>query len=505
MDPPVSAVAEETSRSLAQSSVRGFLWSTLAWGSNRIIILGLTLVLARLLAPQDFGLVTAALTIITMLDAALDLGVGASVVADQERGITRRIRTAFTLNVTISAAIAATGVALSPLIAAVFDSSRHAGLFALIFLYPLLRGAGQVNDAVLKRDLRFRRRTVIDLLRALVRVGVSIPLALTVGGAMSIAAGIIVSELLAMLLLWILVPIKPAFRLARADISHLLRFGGLVTVIRILGSFRGAFDYFIVGSLISTTALGFYGMAYKLPELIIENVLWIVSAVALSAYSRARTVGHDVLLGAMIRATRLLSLYGLAAGTVLAVVARDAVPVLFSPQWSDAIVPMMLISLSLGVMSISWGSGDVFLALGRSGTLIKLELPATALMITAFLFSAQYGLIGVASVHLIFNILHCTARMILVRHITRVTGRSLLSAIAPAVLVSMTTAVVGFGTSTLLPRAELSSLLILSTVCAVTVVGTAMLFARPAVLEVIDMVGLHQKRSATIPADPGPA
>jgi hypothetical protein len=165
----------------------------------------------------------------------------------------------------------------------------------------------------------------------------------------------------------------------------------------------------------------------------------------------------------------------------------------------------MLISLSLGVMSISWGSGDVFLALGRSGTLIKLELPATALMITAFLFAAQYGLIGVASVHLIFNILHCTARMILVRHITKVTGRSLLLAIAPAVLVSMTTAAVGFGTSTLLPRGELSSLLILSTVCAMTVVGTALLFARPAVVEVIEMVGLHRRRSATIPADPGPA
>ena len=100
------------------SAVGGFLWTTLAWGGNRVVIFVLTLVLARLLTPEDFGLVTAALTLIAMLDAALDLGVGAAVVADQERGISRRTRTAGTLNLIMSAVVAGVGIAASPLIAA---------------------------------------------------------------------------------------------------------------------------------------------------------------------------------------------------------------------------------------------------------------------------------------------------------------------------------------------------------------------------------------------------
>ena len=80
------------------------MWTTLAWTGNRLAILGLTLVLARLLTPEDFGVVTAALTIIAILDAALDLGVGAAVIAEQESGVTRRTRTAFTLNLVIAAA-----------------------------------------------------------------------------------------------------------------------------------------------------------------------------------------------------------------------------------------------------------------------------------------------------------------------------------------------------------------------------------------------------------------
>ncbi|MCJ8505908.1 oligosaccharide flippase family protein [Kocuria flava] len=486
MEPPL---AKETPRSLAKSSAHGFLWNGLAWGSNRIILLGLTLVLARILTPQDFGLVTAAVTIIAMLDAALDLGVGASVVADQQRGITHRIRTAFTLNVVVSTVVAATGALLSPLIAALFDAREHTGLFALIFLYPLFRGCAQVNDSVLKRDLRFRRRTVIGLLRAVVRVAVTLPLALTTGGAISIAIGIVVSEFVAMIVLWWLVPVRPTTRLDRSTVSGLLRFGGQVAVIRMLGSFRGYFDYFVVGAMISTTALGFYGMAYKLPELVIENTLWIFSGLALSAYSRARDVGQHVMHQAMLRATRLLALYGLAAGTALAVVSRDAVPVLFSEQWNQAVVPMMLISISLGVMSIAWASGDVFAAVGRPGTLIKLELPATVLMIVAFLFAADYGLIGVASVHLVFNVVHCLLRLILLHRLTKVPGRAVVGAVLPGILVAATTAVVGFGVRGLLPSGALSSLLILSAVCAVTVVGATLLFARPAVTDVRDALG----------------
>jgi PST family polysaccharide transporter len=104
--------------------------------------------------------------------------------------------------------------------------------------------------------------------------------------------------------------------------------------------------------VLGTTALGFYGIGYKLPELAIENVLWIFSAIALSAYARAYAVGSAALLDTMLKATRLLTLYGLAAGTALAVLARDAIPVLFSPQWTPAIVPAALIALSLGVAAI---------------------------------------------------------------------------------------------------------------------------------------------------------
>jgi lipopolysaccharide exporter len=463
--------------------VRGFLWTTLAWGCNRLAILGLTLLLARLLTPEDFGVVTAALTVIAMLDAALDLGVGAAVISDQESGISHRIRTAFTVNLAIAVLVAVAGALCSPLIAALFHARAQGSVFALIFLYPLFRGAGQVNDAVLKRDLRFRRRTSVDVVRAIVRVAVSIPMALTVGGAVSIATGIVAGELTAMALLWAMVPIRPYVRLDLATVRGLLSFGGQVTAIRVLGSFRSSVDYVVVGAALGATALGFYGMAYKLPELLIENVLWIFSAIALPAYSQARVAGHEALLAAMLRATRLLALYGLAIGTALCVLARDAVPVLFSERWTPAVIPTMIISLSLGIMAIAWASGDVFSAMGRPGVLLVLDVPATLLMTGAFLLAPRWGLVGVATVHLIFNCCYCVARLGLLKAVTRVSTRSLLTAVSPGLGVAAVTALAGFSVAVVLPSGRLLSLVILGAVCALAIAAGSLLFARGPVLD----------------------
>jgi lipopolysaccharide exporter len=461
------------------------LWTTLAWGCNRLAILGLTLLLARLLTPEDFGVVTAALTVIAMLDAALDLGVGAAVISDQESGITHRIRTASTVSLAIAVLIAIAGALSSSLIAALFHASSQSAVFALIFLYPLFRGAGQVNDAVLKRDLQFRRRTSVDVVRAVVRVAVSIPMALTVGGAVSIATGIVAGELAAMALLWVMVPIRPYVRLDQATVRGLLSFGGQVTAIRMLGSFRSSVDYLVVGAALGTAALGFYGMAYKLPELLIENVLWIFSAVALPAYSQARAAGHEILLSAMLRATRLLALYGLAIGTALCVLARDAVPVLFSERWTPAVIPTMIISLSLGIMAIAWASGDVFSAMGRPGMLLRLDVPATLLMTGAFLVAPRWGLVGVAGVHLIFNCCYCTARLGLLKAVTRVSTRSLLAAVLPGLGVAALTAAAGFGAATVLPSGRPLSLVVLGTICTLAIAAGSLLFARGPVLDAL--------------------
>jgi PST family polysaccharide transporter len=299
-----------------------------------------------------------------------------------------------------------------------FQSAPAAPIFAVDLPLPALPRRGQVNDAVLKRDLRFRSRTGVDLTRAAVRVAVSIPLALTVGGAVSIAAGIVASELVAMVLLWLLVPIRPELRPDRRTVRALLGFGGQVTVIRILGSLRSNLDYVAVGACAGHHRFGVLrnrlqaaraGDRERPVDLLRNRAVGVRPGVRRRFSSPAGhdaegdPAAHPVRVGRRDRPRR--------AGP-----RRD--PVLFSPQWTPAIVPAALIALSLGVAAIPWASGDVFSAVGRPGTLILLDVPATVLMAVAFVFAPRWGLVGVALVHLIFNLGYCVARLAVLHAVT---------------------------------------------------------------------------------------
>jgi lipopolysaccharide exporter len=485
---------------LAGGATRGFLWTMLSFGGNKFVILALTALLARLLLPEDFGLVTAGLTIITFFDAALDLGVGYALVYEQQRGIDERVRLASGLNLLLSASICAIGIACSPLIAALFGERGHTLLFATLFLYPLFRGASQVNDAVLKRDMMFRRRTIADLVRAGVRVAVSVPLALVGTGAWSIALGIIASEAACTILMWSLVPIRPDFRLRWSRVKSLVSFGGAVTGVRVLGSFRSSVDYLFVGSVLGASALGYYGMGYRLPELVIANVLWIFTTVAFPVYARAKAGGIERLSAAMLRATRLVALFGLAAGVMLAVLAPLAIPVVFSAEWNVAIVPMALVSLALGCQSIGWASGDVFSALGRPGLLLALDVPATIAVVVAFGVAAPHGIIAVAAVHIGFESVYAIIRVTMAIRVTGVSVGSMAMALGPGFATGAAVALVGLPLRSVLPTGSFWSLLVLVVACGSTAVAVGVLTARREVLGVIGSVRNRGAANSPAPA-----
>jgi lipopolysaccharide exporter len=142
---------------------------------------------------------------------------------------------------------------------------------------------------------------------------------------------------------------RPRFTVDRTAVRTLLSFGLAVVGVQALSVLSSNADYLAVGRILGPEDLGQYTIAYRLPELLIDNVYWIFSSVALPWYSRARTRSADSFKDTMLRALTMLTLFGFPMGTALALVARDAVPVLFSEQWRPAIGPMILLALSAGM------------------------------------------------------------------------------------------------------------------------------------------------------------
>jgi lipopolysaccharide exporter len=418
--------------SMRRSAVVSFLWAALSMGGGRILVFLSTLVLARLLTPQQFGLVAAGLTIVTYLEIGLDLGVGSSLVYEQETSITRRVQTAFTLNIIMAVVLTALGVLAVPEITRFFHTPRQETLFRVLFLYLMIRGAGQIQDAVLKRDLRFRQRTLSELAGGIVRAATSIALASTGYGPWSIVWGLLAGALITTVAKWFQTDFVPRLWLDVAATRSLLRFGLAFVALHVLSTVSDNFDYLAVGNRLGTGQLGYYTMSYRLPELIIANVYWIISAVAFPLYSKARQSAPEAFRSAVLRVLRLVTLFGFTAGAGLAIVSRDAVLVLFSPRWEPAIAPMILISLALGLTAVEYASGDIFPAIGRPGLLVTLNIPLAGIKLVGFLFAAPYGIAAVAAVHLCFSALYAVIRLAVANRVVGIRLREDLAAMAPA-------------------------------------------------------------------------
>jgi len=422
----------EDQESLTGDAARSFGWQGFAFGLNRLLVFVTTLVLARLLISKDFGVVAAGMTVVLFFEIALDLGVGAAVVYEQDKGITSHIQTAFTLNLTAAASLTVVGVLVVPWLADFFHLPGHEWLFRALFLYLLIRGAGQVQDSVLRRDLRFGRRMWLDVTRGVIRAVVSIVLAGAGAGAWAMVVGLLTSELAATVLAWVLVPFRPTFRIEGGASRVLLRFGLVVLALKVVDAINLDADYLIVGNRLGAGALGYYTIGYRLPELLLLNVFWIVSSVAFPAYSKVRVSGSHSFSRAMLHTLQVLSLYAFPVGVGLALTARDLVVVLFGTRWLPAVGPMQMVALAAAFGSVGYASGDIYAARGRPGTLLKINAPVAVAMVTAMYVLAPRGITAVAAVHLAGSVGYALVRLHLANQLVGTTMRQTLIALRPA-------------------------------------------------------------------------
>lgn len=417
---------------LGQTAVKSMLWSGLSFGFTRIVVFATTLILAKLLVPEDFGVVAAALTVIAYLEIVLDLGIGAAVIYEQEKGVTARLNTAFTMSLIMCVGLTALGWFAAPWLAAFFHTPGQEAIYQALFIFLLLRGVSQIHDAMLKRDLRFRRRAAVDISRGVVRAAVSIPLALTGFGAWAIVAGVLASELVGSALNWILVPFRPRLHLDKSAASTMLHFGLAVTALKVVSEIGTNSDYLVVGNRLGPTQLGYYNLAYRIPEMILGGAYWVFSSVAFPIYAKARDVVANDLGVAMLRVLRLSCLFGFTVGTTLALASRDLVSTLLGTTWLPIVLPLAILSLTMGLESMGYASGDIFPAVGKPGLLLLLNIPLTILLVIGFLMTTSYGIAAVAAVHLGFTMIYGISHLILGCRVTQTSVRESLSAMRPA-------------------------------------------------------------------------
>ncbi|MGY1636649.1 oligosaccharide flippase family protein [Geodermatophilus sp. SYSU D00742] len=436
-------VADERS-ALLRAGASGVLWQGLAQVVGKLVVLGTTVVLARLLAPEEFGLVALSLVLITYAEAFADAGVAQALVYLPRTR--ENLRAALLSSVVAGVGLVLAAMAAAPAIASFFDRPDVTPLARLLALSLLAASLGALPESLLRRDLRFRRLTVSTVARVVVTGAVSIALATAGLGAWALAWGTVAGSLVYAVANWLLLPQRPdlaIWRATRRDLGRVLGYGLPVAGSNLLSRLIFNVDYLVIGSILGATALGYYTLAFRIPELLVINVFFVLSAVAFPMFSRLQ---GDLarMRSAYLFSVRLHSLYGICAGVGLAVVASLVVPVVFGPRWEPAVASLVPLALYAACRSIGVGANEVYKALGRPGLALSLSVVRLAVLVPALVVGAlHWGVVGVAWAQVVTSLAMAVLMQGRAARVLSLRWRQLGRAVAPALLAGAAIAAVG--------------------------------------------------------------
>lgn len=362
------AVADPVGDDLGRATVRGAAWNYAGFVLAKSLTFVSTVILARILAPEDFGLLALGLTLTNYLDVLNDFGIGQAVIYLRGRG--RRVSdVAFGVNLVVGACLTLLGLGLAPLAARFYGEPEVTGIMMALAPTFLIASFGSVQDARLRRELDFRRRLLAEVARSGSKGVAAIGLALAGFGVWSLVLGQITGVLVGAVVYWFLDSWRPRFVRDRELTREILGFGIRVTVLGLLLVATATIDYIIVGRRLGTAALGFYTVAFRLPSLVIQQSCSIFSQAVFPAFTRIQD-DPGALRRGLLRSTRVVASITVPAAIAMAAGAHDIVAVLFGSTWAPAAPVLALIAVYVMLLSLTHHDHDVYKAIGRPGIFV---------------------------------------------------------------------------------------------------------------------------------------
>ncbi len=369
---------------LKKQAIQGVMWTYASYYSGKLLVFASTIILAKLLSQDDFGVAGYAIVIISSLKVLASFGVGQALIYHKEEE--HAADTAFWLGLGISITLFAITWLSAPLVGGFFDDPRATSVTrVLAFSFPL-SSLGYVQDMLLRKKLSFRRKFLPDLSRSLGKGIFSIVFALLGYGAWSLIYGQLIGVAIASLAYWILVPWRPSFHFSPRLSRTFLDFGKNIVAVNAFSVLLDNADYLVVGRYLGAASLGIYTLAFRIPDMLIMQFNALIGKVLFPFYARMRD-DEEGLKRSFLYTTKYISTITFPVGFGIALVASPLILTLFGEKWHEAIPVMQSLAIYSVIVALIYNAGDVYKAQGKPEILTRLTVLEGILLLPALYFS----------------------------------------------------------------------------------------------------------------------
>ena len=392
--PQASTLSTSTKSSLSSQAARGVIWTGAGQILRQVIQVGSQLVLARLLAPDVFGLLGMALVFVGIGQLLADFGIGSAIVQSRDLG-GKVLSTCFWLNLSVGVVLTIVVLAAAPLVGAFYGRTDLTPLVAVLSLNLLLSALQTVPTGLLYRDMRFADIARAQVLGTLGAAAVAISMASTGFGVWALVAQPLFGTSIMLFVMWRATGWLPKLEFCYGEARPLMRFSLALLGTNLVGYGHRNVDGLLIGRFLGAGPLGVYSMAIQIMLFPLQQVSSVIVRVLFPMLAQ---VQDDV--------PRLRSAYLKAVATIvfitfplmggLFVLADDFVRVVFGPSWAE-MAPILKVLSWVGMMqSVGTTMGSIYLAVGRTDIALRVTLVVAPVLIVGLAAGLPWGIQGVA-------------------------------------------------------------------------------------------------------------
>src|SRR5262245_21951450 len=455
---------------LFKRTMGAFAWRFMSESSTFVLRVGVTILLARLLPVDAFGLLTLVMIVVNLAHRVSQIGMAPAII--QRKRLTQtHVRVAFTVSISSDIVIYAAIRAGAPTAAAIFRNDAVTPLLRFISLSFLFSSFGSTSAALLERKLNYRRLFLVELTSYSIGYAlVGIIFTVSGGGVWALAWATVVESVFRAGLLFTTSPhsLRPSF--ARTEARQLLNFGVGSSLSQLANYAALNGDYLVVGRWLGAGDLGFYSRAYQLISLPMYQFSSVISLVLFPVYSRMQD-DTAALRRSYIASVFFSAIIVIPLLTALAISAPEVMVGVFGPHWTGAIAPLQILCLG-GVFHSIYNLGDS-LARAKGAVYLKFGCHAAyaTCVIIGSIIGTNFGINGVAiGVVVALSAIYLLMGKLSI-HLTKSTWREFYLSQLPGVVFGVSIAALALPVTFLLRAKQLPHLVTLFATVAASMIG----------------------------------
>ncbi|PMC10329.1 lipopolysaccharide biosynthesis protein [Hoylesella timonensis] len=388
---------------LKQKTIKGLLWSVVDNFSNLGVSFIIGIILARLLSPDDYGLLAMINVFLAISRSFIDSGFGNALIRKQDM-THHDCSTAFIFNVVVSLFFYLVLFFLAPLIASFYHRPILTSLLRVEAVCMIINAFVIVQITLINKKVDFKKTTKISLISNVISGGFGIFLAYCGYGVWALVGMHILASLISAFLFWLMTDWYPTLVFSYKSFKYLFGFGSKLLATGILDViFRNLYPI-LIGKFFSASSLGFYTRAETLAKLPSETLTGVIQRVTFPVLSQIQD--DEERLSANYRKLLKMTafiIFPLMVG--LAAVAKPLILVLLTAKWSQSIIYLQIICFGMMWYPIHAINLNLLQVKGRTDIFLKIDIIKRFITVVVLFCAISYGVIGMCFASVISSLI----------------------------------------------------------------------------------------------------